>query len=107
MKVARRHGFTVEEYIDQKFVFLREEEMRYPLVELFEKGQDFADGVVDKGLEQAMNFLGNEDNQYEVIEKGKDIVVNVLSQVAKKAVEAAKNQNAHKDYERNHKRGTK
>ncbi len=81
--------------------------MRNPLVKLFEKGQDFADGVVDKGLEQAMEFLGNEDNQYEVIEKGKDIAVNVFGQVAKKAVEAKKNQEAHKDQERNPKRETK
>lgn len=107
MEVARRHGFAVGEYIDQKSVFLKEEEMRHPLVKLFEKGQDFADGVVDKGLEQAMEFLGNEDNQYEVIEKGKDIAVNVLGQVAKAVVEASKKQDGHKDHERNHKRGTK
>ena len=107
MEVARSHDFTVEEYIDQKSVFLREEEMRHPLVKLFEKGQDFADGVVDKGLEPAMEFLGNEDNQYEVIEKGKDIAVNVLGQAAKAVVEASKKQDGHKDHERNHERGTK
>ena len=61
-------------------------------MKLFEKGQDFADGVVDKGLEQAIEFLGNEDNQYGLIEKRKDIVVNVLCQVAKTAVEASKNE---------------
>ena len=29
MEVARRHGFTVEEYIDQNSVFLKEEEISY------------------------------------------------------------------------------
>ena len=49
MEVARRHGFNVDEHIDQKSVFLKGEEMRHLLMKLFEKGQDFEDGIVDKG----------------------------------------------------------
>lgn len=56
----------------------KEEEKKHPVVKLFEKGQNFANGVKDKGLEQAMAFLDNEENQDKVLELGKKIAANVL-----------------------------
>ena len=78
MGVARKYGYSVEEFIDQKTVFLKEEEKKHPVEKLFEKGKDFANGVKDKGLEQAMAYLDNEENQDKVLELGKKIATDVF-----------------------------
>lgn len=78
MGVARKYGYSVDEFIDQKAVFLKEEEKKRPVVKLFEKGQNFVNGVKDKGLEQAMAFLDNEENQDKVLEMGKRIAADVI-----------------------------
>ena len=59
-------------------MFLKEDEKKHPFVKLFEKGQDFASGVADKGLEQAMAFLDNEENQDKVLEHGKKIAADAI-----------------------------
>lgn len=56
-----------------------------------EKSQDFAGGVVDKGLEQAMAFLENEENQHIALEVGKNIAFNVLQNAANVAMNNALN----------------
>lgn len=78
MGVARKYGYSVEEFIDQKAVFLKEDEKKRPVEKLFKKGQDFANGVKDKGLEQAMAFLDNEENQDKVLERGKKIAADAI-----------------------------
>lgn len=78
MNVARKYGYSVEEFIDQKTVFHKEEERRHQILKVIEKGQDFAGGVMDKGLEQAMVFLDNEENQNMVLERGKCIAEYVI-----------------------------
>ncbi|MEE3473244.1 MAG: hypothetical protein VZR24_21635, partial [Butyrivibrio hungatei] len=78
MDVARKYGYSVEEFIDQKAVFLKEDEKKHPVEKLFKKGQDFANGVKDKGLEQAMAFLDNEENQDMVLERGKKIAADAI-----------------------------
>lgn len=40
---------------------------------IFKKGLYFANGLKDKGLEQAMVFLDNEENENKVLERGKNI----------------------------------
>ena len=87
MNVARKYGYSVEEFIDQKAVLHKEEELKHPFIKILEKGQDFANGVKDKGLEQAMAFLDNEENQNMVLEHGK----NIAARMIKKGMNAAVN----------------
>ena len=87
INVVRKYGYSMEEFIDQKVVFHKEEERRHPVKKIFEKGQDFAGGVMDKGLGQAMVFLDNEENQNIVLERGKSIAAYVI----KKGMNAAVN----------------
>ena len=87
MNVSRRYGYSVEEFIDQKAVFHKEEELRHPIIKILEKGQDFANGVKDKGLEQARAFLDNEENQNMVLECEK----NIAARMIKKRMSAAVN----------------
>ena len=77
----------MEEFIDQKAVFHKEEELRHPIIKILEKGQDFANGVKDKGLEQARAFLDNEENQNMVLECEK----NIAARMIKKRMSAAVN----------------
>lgn len=86
MNVATKYGYSVEEFIDQKVVFHKEEELRHPIIKILEKGQDFANGVKDKGLGQAMAFLDNEENQNMVLERGKNIAAHVIKQRMSAAV---------------------
>ena len=62
VQVARERGFEAAEFIDQSCVFDKEEELKAPLVKLFEKSEDFVAGTISNSLDELYANLESEEN---------------------------------------------